>query len=231
MAIELPAKKYYTFLELALRLQCSDQDLRHLLIEGEIAPSILLENGLYCDYQIQSNEEEDGIHLWPSQMFDCESSADELGTRTQLGGFYFLIFPRLISATSCEFNYASNNPYGHGEGDICYLMEKPYSLDYILKFGAVMAGELGRFEALHSKNNVSVQAEKPLGTSERNQLLKMVIGMAMDSYGHDPKALKSNAANQIADDLSKYGIKITDDTVRKYLKEAANTVTYTMPKT
>lgn len=72
--------------------------------------------------------------------------------------------------------------------------------------------------------------DKPLGTTERNQLLKMVIGMAIDSYGYDPLAKKNDATKQIADDLAKIGISIDTDTVRKYLKEAANTVTYEMPK-
>ena len=73
-------------------------------------------------------------------------------------------------------------------------------------------------------------AEKSLGTTERNQLLKMVLGMAIDSYGYDPMAKKNEATKQIVDDLAKLGIGIDADTVRKYLKEAANTVTYEMPK-
>lgn len=76
----------------------------------------------------------------------------------------------------------------------------------------------------------SSQSEKPLGTTERNQLLKMVLGMAIDSYGYDPMAKKNEATKQIVDDLAKLAISIDPDTVRKYLKEAANTVAYEMPK-
>lgn len=83
---------------------------------------------------------------------------------------------------------------------------------------------------MQAVNGTQSRNEKPLGTNERNQLLKMVFGMAIDSYGYDPLAKKSEATKQIVDDLAKLGIGIDPDTVRKYLKEAANTVTYEMPK-
>lgn len=79
-------------------------------------------------------------------------------------------------------------------------------------------------------NGLPESVEKTLGTSERNQLLKMVLGMAIDSYGFDPVAKKNEATKQIADDLAKLGIGIDTDTVRKYLKAAASTVTYELPK-
>lgn len=66
--------------------------------------------------------------------------------------------------------------------------------------------------------------EKPLLTSERDTLLKLIIGMAIKGYNHDPAASKSTAPREIADDLSELGMPITDDTVRKYLKLATGTV-------
>ena len=85
-----------------------------------------------------------------------------------------------------------------------------------------------RTEALidfeQSQNGASNAVEKPLHPTERNNLRKLVIGMAIDGYGYDPTALKSPLPKQIADSLALHGISITDDTVRKYLKEAANTV-------
>ena len=66
--------------------------------------------------------------------------------------------------------------------------------------------------------------EKPISNTERNTLLKLVIGMAVKGYSHDPAASRSTAPKEIADDLAELGINVTDDTVRKYLKEAANTV-------
>lgn len=67
-------------------------------------------------------------------------------------------------------------------------------------------------------------SDKPQTTTELNNMLKLIIGMAIKGYRHDPAASKSNAPKEIADDLAELGMSITDDTVRKYLKQAKNTV-------
>jgi hypothetical protein len=69
-----------------------------------------------------------------------------------------------------------------------------------------------------------VAAVDPIATTERNTLLKLVIGMAIKGYRHDPKASRSATTKEIADDLAALGMTISDDTVRKYLKQAADTV-------
>jgi hypothetical protein len=66
--------------------------------------------------------------------------------------------------------------------------------------------------------------DAPMLKRERDTLLKLVIGMAIKGYSHDPAASKSTAPKEIADDLAALGMAITDDTVRKYLKLASATV-------
>ena len=84
---------------------------------------------------------------------------------------------------------------------------------------------LDEVEILRAKvqrlSKVNVAEERPVATAEKNTLLKLVIGMAVRGYGYDPKASKSPCPAQIASDINDMGIGITDDTVRKYLKEAA----------
>jgi hypothetical protein len=63
-----------------------------------------------------------------------------------------------------------------------------------------------------------------LSTSERNTLLKLVLGMAMHGFDHDPTGSRSKAPKDIADALAGVGLSVTDDTVRKWLKLAAETV-------
>lgn len=63
--------------------------------------------------------------------------------------------------------------------------------------------------------------EKSLGTRERESLLKLVIGMAVVGYGYDPKASRSEQPTEIASDLATSGVPLDVDTVRKWLKEAA----------
>jgi hypothetical protein len=60
---------------------------------------------------------------------------------------------------------------------------------------------------------------KQLGTKERESLLKMIIGMARGGYAHDPK-LNRSAVPQ-CDVLAKHGVALDGDTVRKWLREAA----------
>lgn len=62
--------------------------------------------------------------------------------------------------------------------------------------------------------------DKALGTRERDSLLKLVIGMAMDGYGYDPNASRSPIAREIAGHLALMDLTIDEDTVRKYLTDA-----------
>jgi hypothetical protein len=60
-----------------------------------------------------------------------------------------------------------------------------------------------------------------IGTRERDSLLKLVIGMAVAAYVYDPKAARSDKVKEIADDLTGAGVPLDVDTVRKWLREAA----------
>lgn len=67
---------------------------------------------------------------------------------------------------------------------------------------------------------LQAKSEKPMHAKERESLLKLIIGMAIKGYGHDPKAARSTTAKEIANDLALAGISLDEDTVRKYLAEA-----------
>jgi hypothetical protein len=62
-----------------------------------------------------------------------------------------------------------------------------------------------------------------LKTREKDTLLKLVIGMAVEGYRYDPKAAKNTAVADIVSDLNKLGLSLDADTVRRWLKEAAET--------
>ena len=61
-----------------------------------------------------------------------------------------------------------------------------------------------------------------LTTRERESLLKMILAMAIGGYGHAPLRSRSPTAGDIENDLHKIGLSLDQDTIRKYLKEAAN---------
>ena len=83
---------------------------------------------------------------------------------------------------------------------------------------------LARLEALvaaqSQKPNDQASNEKPLGSRERDSLLKLVIGMAVAGYRFDPRATKNAATAEIASDLDRLGMPMHPDTVRKWLGEA-----------
>lgn len=90
--------------------------------------------------------------------------------------------------------------------------------------------EVKALRAERDSLTAQVKAFDPLNTNERGTLLKLVIGMAIKGYSHDPAASKSTAPKEIADDLAALGMTITDDTVRKYLKQAADNVLSAKPR-
>ena len=61
---------------------------------------------------------------------------------------------------------------------------------------------------------------KPLGTRERENLLRTIIGMAIGGYGYDPNAGRTTTVKDISDDLRAVGLTLGEDTIRKYLNEA-----------
>lgn len=48
--------------------------------------------------------------------------------------------------------------------------------------------------------------------------------MAIKGYKYEPFASKSTVTKEIADDLAALDISVSDDTIRKYLKQATNSV-------
>lgn len=60
---------------------------------------------------------------------------------------------------------------------------------------------------------------RPVSPKERESLLKLVIGMAVEKFGYDPKASKSPTTERIATALRTQGIPLDEDTIRKYLQE------------
>jgi hypothetical protein len=64
-------------------------------------------------------------------------------------------------------------------------------------------------------------AEKPLSAKERLTAQKLIIGLAVKGYGFDPKRQRSEVPPKIARDLGTLGLQLDEDTVRRWLKDAA----------
>ncbi len=63
--------------------------------------------------------------------------------------------------------------------------------------------------------------EKPILPKERETVLKLIIGMAVDGYGYNPNQIKSPIPEDITKILDGLGIALDSDTVRRWLREGA----------
>ena len=79
-------------------------------------------------------------------------------------------------------------------------------------------GRVSLLEATLADGAVNTSAQ----TRERDSLLKLVIGMACGGHGYDAKGGRSPIAGQIASDLQTRGLSLSEDTIRKYLREGAD---------
>lgn len=66
--------------------------------------------------------------------------------------------------------------------------------------------------------------ESPIDPRERDSLLKLVLGLAIGGYSYDPKAKRNDVMKDIEKDLKDHGLVLSDDTIRKFLDEARQTV-------
>ncbi|WAP69948.1 hypothetical protein [Jiella pelagia] len=79
-----------------------------------------------------------------------------------------------------------------------------------------------QFDPTASNPHVQKSGKRPSAvTREHESLLKLVIGLAIGGYGYVPNSNRSPIHKEIADELERLGIPLTDDTIRKYLREGA----------
>lgn len=64
--------------------------------------------------------------------------------------------------------------------------------------------------------------EQALHTKEKESLLKLVIGMAVEQYAYNPKAARSDTVKNIASDLAHLGISLDIGTIRKFLRKGTD---------
>jgi hypothetical protein len=88
----------------------------------------------------------------------------------------------------------------------------------------LLAWAQGKLIPIPADGDVARPANSPLHGSERDSLLKMVLGMAMSTYDYKPGTERNRATGEnkgsISDDLHQRGLTLDADTVRKFIKEA-----------
>jgi len=84
---------------------------------------------------------------------------------------------------------------------------------------SVLEAKISRLRGEFAKTGPTT--DQGVATRERESMLKLIVGMAIQGYRYDPKARRGEAIRDITNDLEKSGVALSDDTIRKYLVEAA----------
>ena len=82
--------------------------------------------------------------------------------------------------------------------------------------------DIEKYEATHCPS----QQSENLRETERDSLLKIILGMAIAKYGYNPLTKRNPVtgenAGSIHYDLDRYGCSVDVDTIRKHLKDAVD---------
>lgn len=112
-------------------------------------------------------------------------------------------------------------------GELSTRIEPNHFISWAEKHEIEFPDELKNQVGLRKKNQQttpeksSKEENKILHTRERETLLKIIIGMAVEQYGYDPAIKRNDATSNIVSDLAVCGITIDADTVRDKLQQAA----------
>lgn len=225
MAIIIPSRKYLTFEELRQRWQCTENDLRYLIYHEILKPALPS-----SPHRLLSV-----LHMWTKDdgglVAEALKTEDGQPLKVSVPGWLYLQSPAPLGVLNCEFHhltYARDPEFIPTEVDdktwgthSCFLLTAPLAMDKVMTETAFNMKEVISYENAQDHQSPGGNEDKPLGQRERDTLLKLVIGMAMKGYAYDPLAKKSPTPGEIESDLLKLGINVSDDTIRRYLKEAA----------
>ncbi|ABB73372.1 hypothetical protein SAMN05216403_1419 [Nitrosospira multiformis ATCC 25196] len=95
---------------------------------------------------------------------------------------------------------------------------------FIKSYVECISEEERKLLSIFTVNDTGQQDNLP--DSARTSLLKIVLGIAVKKYKYDPEAKKSAVPGVIKRDLEIVGIKISEETVLAYLREAATRIPF-----
>ena len=92
-----------------------------------------------------------------------------------------------------------------------------------------------RYNTLNQEHQILLKKrEEPLQERERNNLYKMILGMAIEKYNYRPEEEKNGATGKKRDsihqDLKRLGIKIDSKTILSHLRKAKDSTEFQIPK-
>ena len=203
MTAPLVDRPFLTFPELVERWGGKSNDVSFALVSGALVPSYLIdgEHGQIAFV--------DGVPIL--------KLAREGVQIDQLHGMHYLQRPYRTGPLDCAYTFfcAQARP---SEDATWWQLSDRIELSAVLEKGAIDTEQVEAYERQHKKEPVS-EEQRTLSVRERASFGKLVIGMAIDGYGFDPRDRRSQVVPEIGKALRRYGMSLEDDTVRKYLYE------------
>ena len=174
MAIKLPPRRYLTLPELAIRWECTENEVRELIVSSQLKPSYIINHVAHKVRFFETSD--DAGDFW--QMEPIGSVEDDDGKlRSKLyntEGSYYLLHPDVTSSLDCHFFYFSTDKEhvkGADDKNICFMLAgkgslgQGITLDMVFAHGMVMMSEVVRVE---EQNSESPEAEKSIETRKHN---------------------------------------------------------------
>lgn len=222
MAIIIPARKYLTYGELRERWQCSDNDLRYLIVAEELKPSVKAFEHLTIP--AWSFDDDDWEKVIPEGEIKDEGHGYNLLVKPN--GWLFLQEPNQTGPLACEFRLATHerNPDKPKEvWDVPFAswfwLPDPMTIDVIVNQAVFMMDEVCRYEAAHDKDArpEQIEKERPLRTTERNTLLTIIAVLCKEAKLDYTTASKT--ADLIESTADSMGVLIGKTAIRDHLKK------------
>lgn len=220
MAIIIPKRGYLTFAELRQRWQCTDNDLRYLVVTGEIKPSIKATEEL-------SHPEWEYDFMEDGCVPSGEVEEGQFGYTLKVRPRYWLYLqqPNQTSALDCEFRLAASErdpdrpdcPWDETKS-YWFWLPGALSMSDIEKEQAFFTmNEVMRYEAAHEEGAPPTPEKKPVATRERNTLLTIIAALCKDAGYDITKPAKT--AGLIQSTAAKMGLAIGESTIEGHLKK------------
>lgn len=213
MAVTLRIKDYFTFSELMARWNCSEHELSYAIIAGDIKPCVKLKIGSAAlTWEIDDFGEFLPIERVPEEPTSVLSRPN---------AWRYLQDPIQTHPFDCEFSFCHKirDPKILEPDAWWFKLPTPMSIEDVKNNAVFLFREIGAYERANGSKATAVKDDKPLQTTERNSLLVMIA--ALCDYSNI-KYESRGAAHQISKLTEEIGALVTDDTIRKALKQIPN---------
>lgn len=222
MAIKLPEKTWFTFQDLIERWQCTENDIRRLVVEESLIPSIRSARTLTTpDWKLGKFGK-----FEPNGRLEHADGSGRAFEHNYLNHWLYLRRPVRTAVLDCEFRLAtveSDTPEPKtdyemvGDGIFWSWLPEVMTMESVVHEAAFSLEEVARFEAKHTRKEREGVPDKPLVTKERNTLLTIIAVLCKES--NLDYTTHAKTAGLIQSTAVGMGLSIGETTIENHLKK------------